>query len=111
MWDLTRDEALLKEAAEKFPNDPLVCLAMAGGGPSRNALPWIERLVESNSSKFPDLQRDPLVDLALGCRRQKLIECLLSLLKLIRVTHCHYSLSLSLSVFTAAFSPAPENWK
>ena len=28
MWDLTRDAELLTEAAEKFPDDPRVCMAM-----------------------------------------------------------------------------------
>ena len=30
MWDLTGDEAILREAAEKFPGNPQVCLAMLG---------------------------------------------------------------------------------
>ena len=30
MWDLTGDETVLREAAEKFPGNPQVCLAMLG---------------------------------------------------------------------------------
>lgn len=30
MWDLTGDEAILREAAKKFPGNPQVCLAMLG---------------------------------------------------------------------------------
>jgi tetratricopeptide (TPR) repeat protein len=47
MWDLTGDEALLKEAAERFPNDPRVCMAMIAmnSGKASAALPWIERLI------------------------------------------------------------------
>lgn len=47
LWDLTGDETLLKEAAEKFPDDPQVCMAMiqqAGGNPQQ-AMPWIESLL------------------------------------------------------------------
>ena len=46
-WDITGEEALLLEAAEKFPNDPRVCLSMiqhADNDPEA-ALPWIERLI------------------------------------------------------------------
>ena len=47
MWDVTGDEALLLEAAEKFPNDPRVCLGMIqhAGKDGKAALPWIERLI------------------------------------------------------------------
>ena len=47
MWDLTGDEALLEEAAQEFPNDPGVCVAMIGhhGGTTAKGLPWIERLL------------------------------------------------------------------
>ena len=47
MWDVTGDEALLLEAAEKFPNDPRVCLGMIqhAGKDGTAALPWIERLI------------------------------------------------------------------
>ena len=46
MLDLTGDNALLDEAAERFPNDPRVCLAMIarlndGGDP----MPWVESLI------------------------------------------------------------------
>jgi hypothetical protein len=47
MWDLTGDESLLNEMAEKFPDDPRVCIAMiqrAVGDP-KQAMPWIERLI------------------------------------------------------------------
>jgi hypothetical protein len=46
MWDLTEDESLLNEAAEKFPNDPRVCAAMVAHLINKgNALPWVERLL------------------------------------------------------------------
>lgn len=46
-WDITGEEALLLEAAEKFPNDPRVCLSMIqhAGKDAEAALPWIERLI------------------------------------------------------------------
>ncbi len=48
-WDITGEEALLLEAAEKFPGDPRVCLAMIqhAGYDAEAALPWIERLIAS----------------------------------------------------------------
>lgn len=54
MWDLAGEESLLLEAAEKFPDDPRVCVAMIGhltakGG---DALPWAERMIE-NEPKNP----------------------------------------------------------
>ena len=48
IWDLTGDDALLKEAAEKFPNDPRVCMAMIGHLQAKRGpelLPWVERLL------------------------------------------------------------------
>ncbi len=47
MWELTGDESLLLEAAERFPNDPRVCLGMIqhAGKDGTAALPWIERLI------------------------------------------------------------------
>ncbi len=47
MWDVSGDEALLLEAAERFPNDPRVCLGMIqhAGKDGTAALPWIERLI------------------------------------------------------------------
>ena len=47
MWDLTGDESLLMEAAERFPDDPRVCMSMiqrAAKDP-KQAMPWIERLI------------------------------------------------------------------
>ncbi len=46
-WDMARDDALLLEAAKKFPGDPLVCSAMIqhAGTNFREAMPWIERLI------------------------------------------------------------------
>jgi hypothetical protein len=46
LWDLTGDESLLDEAAEKFLNDPRVCVAMINRfGSGEKALPWVERLI------------------------------------------------------------------
>lgn len=47
MWDVTGDETILNEAAEKFPNDPRVCLAMIrqAENDAAKAMPWIERLI------------------------------------------------------------------
>lgn len=47
LWDLSGDEALLKEAAEKYPDSPVVCIAMIGkeAANAAKALPWIERLL------------------------------------------------------------------
>jgi hypothetical protein len=47
MWDLTGDYALLAEAAEKFPDDPRVCMAMIqqAAEEAQKAMPWIERLI------------------------------------------------------------------
>jgi tetratricopeptide (TPR) repeat protein len=50
MWDLTGDESLLAEAAEKFPDDPRVCMAMiqrATRDP-KQAMRWIERLIAAD---------------------------------------------------------------
>ena len=48
MWDITGDEALLAEAAEKFPNDPRVCLIMIRQArDAEDRLPWIERLLDA----------------------------------------------------------------
>ncbi len=46
-WDMARGDALLLEAAKRFPGDPLVCSAMIqhAGGNAREAMPWIERLI------------------------------------------------------------------
>jgi hypothetical protein len=44
-WDITGEESLLTEAAENFPNDPRVCLAMIAWLTPKDALPWIERLI------------------------------------------------------------------
>ena len=45
-WDVTGDENLLDEAAQKFPNDPRVCVAMINRlGANEKALPWVERLI------------------------------------------------------------------
>ena len=47
MWDVSGEKALLKEASERFPDDPRVCLAMIqqAGKDSAKAIPWIERLI------------------------------------------------------------------
>ena len=47
LWDLTHDPALLAEAAEKFPDDPRVCMAMIQEAISSplDPMPWIERLL------------------------------------------------------------------
>lgn len=46
VWNLTGDKAFLDEAADKFPNDPRVCMEMIQRGGSRKGLlPWIERLI------------------------------------------------------------------
>lgn len=46
-WDITGEESLLDEAAEKFPNDPRVCMAMIARlrDSAEAAMPWIERLI------------------------------------------------------------------
>jgi hypothetical protein len=46
-WDMTGDEALLMEAAERFPGDPRVCVAMIWKllGNGEDAAEWVERLV------------------------------------------------------------------
>jgi hypothetical protein len=45
-WDITGDEHLLDEAAERFPNDPRVCVAMINRpGAKAEALAWVERLI------------------------------------------------------------------
>lgn len=45
-WDLTGEASMLDEAAEKFPNDPRVCVAMIIRlGSTVDALPWVERLI------------------------------------------------------------------
>ncbi len=46
-WDLTGDEALLMEAAERFPGDPRVCVAMIWKllGNGEDAAEWVDRLV------------------------------------------------------------------
>jgi hypothetical protein len=49
-WDLTGDESLLKEAAERFPDNPLVCQAMlnqlvkTGAGPEEQE-GWAEQFI------------------------------------------------------------------
>jgi|GEM_PF-2870064 len=54
-WDITGEESLLMEAAEKFPNDPRVCLAMIlhTKDDGQKTMPWIERLIaaEPNNSE------------------------------------------------------------
>ncbi len=46
LFDLTGDKALLAEAAEKFPDDPLVCMLMIRhAGEWKDRLPWVERLI------------------------------------------------------------------
>ena len=47
MWDLTGDESFLTEAADRFPHDPIVCIAMIGkeANTASKALPWIERFL------------------------------------------------------------------
>lgn len=47
MWDLTRDKALLAEAAKKFPDDPRVCMAMIQQAADvvHKAIPWADRLL------------------------------------------------------------------
>jgi hypothetical protein len=47
LWDITYDEELLREAAEKFPTDPGVCRAMIqeSRGHAQTEQLWIERLL------------------------------------------------------------------
>jgi hypothetical protein len=46
LWDITGDDALLDEAAQKSPDDPRVCTAMINRlGMKPEALPWVERLI------------------------------------------------------------------
>ncbi|RYD30899.1 MAG: hypothetical protein EOP86_19035 [Verrucomicrobiaceae bacterium] len=54
MWDLSRDAALPREAARKFPDDPRVCTAMIDYLISQDgdALPWVKRLI-SNEPENP----------------------------------------------------------
>ncbi len=46
-WDMTGDEALLMEAADRFPGDPRVCVAMISKlwSSGEDAAEWIDRLV------------------------------------------------------------------
>ena len=64
-WDITGDTALLDEAAEKFPNDPRVCIAMIARLSAENsdALPWIERFIalEPNNPEGHFLKIGPLM--------------------------------------------------
>ena len=48
-WDITGDEALLMEAAERFPGDPRVCVAMIWKllGNGEDAAEWVDRLVSA----------------------------------------------------------------
>ena len=48
-WDLTGEESMLLEAADNFPDDPRVCLAMIHRLQSsdRDASQWIERLAQA----------------------------------------------------------------
>ena len=53
MWDLTGDKAILREAAEKFPGNPQVCLAMLGvvfqdGGTAEEQKKWIGNLIAAD---------------------------------------------------------------
>lgn len=48
MWDLTGDNALLREAAEKYPNDPRVCIAFVYGAGSQDVLYWVDRFVAAD---------------------------------------------------------------
>ena len=44
-WDITGEDSLLEEAAEKFPNDPRVCMAMIARYGVKESMPWIDRLI------------------------------------------------------------------
>jgi len=53
MWDLTGDETVLREAAEKFPGNPQVCLAMLGvvfekEGHEADKKKWTDQLVAAD---------------------------------------------------------------
>ncbi len=45
-WDMTGDEALLMEAADRFPGDPRVCVAMISNlrSSGEDASEWVDRL-------------------------------------------------------------------
>lgn len=53
MWDLTGDETVLREAAEKFPGNPQVCLAMLSlvftkGDDPAEQKKWTDRMIAAN---------------------------------------------------------------
>ena len=53
MWDLTGDGAILREAAEKFPGNPQVCLAMLAlvfkeGGNSADQKQWTDHMTAAD---------------------------------------------------------------
>lgn len=64
-WDITGEASLLDEAAEKFPHDPRVCIAMIArlSAEKGDSLPWIERLIalEPNNPEGHYLKIGPLM--------------------------------------------------